>query len=83
MTLESVAVQALSSFLSLRGPLRPLLDEEDPALDPKVVAQLTEEERKARVEAREKKEAEGKAARDEALAKEAEVVGAMDDLGKI
>ena len=60
-----------------------MLDEEDPALDPKVVAQLTEEERKARVEAREKKEAERKAARDEALAKEAEVVGAMDDLGKI
>ena len=60
-----------------------MLDEEDPALDPKVVAQLTEEERKARVEAREKKEAEGKAARDEGLAKEAEVVGAMDDLGKI
>jgi hypothetical protein len=61
----------------------PLLEEEDPALDPKVIAQLTEEERKTREEAHKKKEAEGKADRDEALAKEAEVVGAMDDLGKI
>ena len=63
--------------------MRPLLEEEDPALDPKVVAQLTEEERKTREEAQKKKEAEGKAAKDEALAKEAEVVGAMDALGKI
>ena len=59
-----MAVQALSSFLTLRAPLRPLLEEEDPALDPKVVAQLTEEERKTREEAHKKKEAEGKAAKD-------------------
>ena len=52
-------------------------------MDPKVVAQLSEEERKTREEAHKKKETEAKAARDEALAKEAEVVGAMDDLGKI
>ena len=44
--------------------MRPLLEEEDPALDPKVVAQLTEEERKTREEAHKKKEAEGKAAKD-------------------
>jgi hypothetical protein len=73
----------VTSYLILRDPLRPLLDEEDPAQDPKVVSQLTEEEKKAREDAKAAKMAEAKAAEKEAAAKEAEEIAGKDELGKI
>jgi hypothetical protein len=83
VTEESIVVKVVEGYIALREPIRPLLEEEDPAFDPKVVAQLTEEEKKAREDARASKVAEAKAAADEAAAKEAEEVDALDDLGKI
>jgi len=35
---ESVVVRAIEGYLKLREPLKPLLEEEDPAFDPKLVA---------------------------------------------
>ena len=45
---EQVVVKVVEAYLRVRDPLKPLLEEEDPAHDPKVVALLTEEEKKAR-----------------------------------
>ncbi len=61
----------------------PLLEEEDPANDEQLIKHLTEEEKKARDDAKAAKAEEAKKGEEEKAAKEAEEVGAMDDLGKI
>ena len=62
---ESVVVGALSAYQTKREPLRPFLPDEDPSADPALLAQLTEEERKARDEARAARAAEAEKARKE------------------
>ena len=76
-------MKLITSYIKYRDAIKPLLDEEDPANDEQVIKQLTEEERKAREDAKVAKAEEEKKAKEEEAAKEAERVAAMDDLGKI
>ena len=80
---EILTVKLITSYIKYRDAIKPLLDEEDPANDEQVIKQLTEEERKAREDAKVAKAEEEKKAKEEEAAKEAERVAAMDDLGKI
>ena len=80
---EILTVKLITSYIKYRDAIKPLLDEEDPANDEQVIKQLTEEERKAREDAKVAKAEEEKKAKEEEAAKEAERVTAMDDLGKI
>ena len=80
---EILTVKLITSYIKYRDAIKPLLDEEDPANDEQVIKQLTEEEKKAREDAKVAKAEEEKKAKEEEAAKEAERVAAMDDLGKI
>ena len=80
---ESQVVALVEAYLKHREDIKPLLEEEEPANDEAVLKALTDEERKHREEAKAAKAAAAKAALDEAHAKEAAAVAAMDPLGKI
>jgi chemotaxis protein histidine kinase CheA len=80
---EILIVKLITSYIKYRDAIKPLLDEEDPANDEQVIKQLTEEEKKAREDAKAAKAEEEKKAKEGEAAKEAERVAAMDDLGKI
>jgi hypothetical protein len=49
---EILTVKLITSYIKYRDAIKPLLDEEDPANDEQVIKQLTEEERKAREDAK-------------------------------
>ena len=76
-------VAALSAYLTHRAALRPFLPDEDPSSDPVLLAQLTEDERRARDEARAARAAEALKAKEEEAAQEAERVAAMDELARV
>ena len=80
---EITVVKLVTSYIKYREGIKPVLDEEDPANDSQVIAQLTEEEKKHREDARAAKAEEEKKAAEEAAKTEAEKVAAMEPLAKI
>lgn len=80
---EILIVKLITSYTKYRDAIKPLLDEEDPANDEQVIKQLTEQEKKAREDAKAAKAKEENKAKEAEAKKEAERVAAKDNLGKI